>query len=124
MNWKQEATDKLRRYALMRTSRENLGQELQRVSLDRGDALSRQVLREELKNALQQAELWVGQVERAMGVLLPEERLILNRCYISGERGAVDRLCGELKAEPSTVYRKRDKALEAFTLALYGRVDS
>lgn len=123
MNWKQEAIDKLRRYALMRTSRENLGQELQRLALAKQDPMDARVLRCELENALQQAELWVSQVERAMGVLLPEERLILNRCYISGERGAVDRLCGDLKAEPSTVYRKRDKALEAFTLALYGRVD-
>lgn len=123
MNWKQEAIDKLRRYALMRTSRENLGQELQRLALAKQDPMDARVLRCELENALQQAELWVSQVERAMGVLLPEERLILNRCYISGERGAVDRLCGDLKAEPSTVYRKRDKALEAFTLALYGTVD-
>ncbi|MCD7860112.1 MAG: hypothetical protein LUH51_08170 [Firmicutes bacterium] len=38
--------------------------------------------------------------------------------------GNVDRLCGDLACEQSTVYRKRDKALRHFTIALYGLTES
>jgi hypothetical protein len=56
--------------------------------------------------------------------LTPEERLVLLRIFILPESGSIQRLCDELNVEQSSVYRKRDKALEAFTLALYGRVES
>ena len=50
--------------------------------------------------------------------------MVLTRFYIYPERGGVSRLCEELGVEQSSVYRKRDKALERFTLALYGELES
>ena len=84
--------------------------------------LNNMVHRQELSFALQQAELWLDVTDRALGALTPEEKLILHRLYIYPERGAIERLCGELGIEQSSIYRKRDKALHRFTLALYGTV--
>ena len=42
------------------------------------------------------------------------------RFYMCPEKGSVERLCSELGLESSSVYRKRDKALRRFTVALYG----
>jgi hypothetical protein len=82
--------------------------------------LSNLVCREELSRALTQAKLWVSATDRALGALSPEEKLILRRMYIYPERNAVERLCGELDLEQSSIYRKRDQALHRFTTALYG----
>jgi transposase-like protein len=141
MNWKEEATEKLRKYDAMRLSTQNLPEELQRLEqaacairsarVDgtpvRGGTnrredmlLSNLVCREELSRALTQAKLWVSATDRALGALSPEEKLILRRMYIYPERNAVERLCGELDLEQSSIYRKRDQALHRFTTALYG----
>lgn len=141
MNWKEEAIEKLRRYDAMRLCEENLPQEICRLeeaaasmraaglgaivrtSAQRSqeDALlSNMVHRQELQHQLQQARQWLSITNRALGALTPEEKLVLHRLYIYPERGAVERLCNELGAEQSTVYRKRDKALQRFTMALYG----
>ncbi len=141
MNWKEEATEKLRKYDAMRLSVQNLPEELKRlehaacsIRAARTDGtpvkggtnrredmlLSNLVCREELHNALDQAKLWVSTTDRALGALTPEEKLILYRMYICPERNALERLCGELGVEQSTVYRKRDQALHRFTMAFYG----
>ena len=141
MNWKEEAIEKLRKYDAMRQAELNLPQEINRLEQAaaslrsagfegrvnsnqeraREDGLlNNMVYREELRMTLQQTQQWLSVTDRALGALTPEEKLILHRLYIYPERGAVDRLCGELGAEQSTVYRKRDKALHRFTLALYG----
>lgn len=141
MNWKEEATQKLRKYDAMRLAVQNLPEQLHLLEESacairsartdgtpvkgstnrREDALlNNLVQREELSCALKQAKSWLKITDRALGALTPEEKLVLHRLYIYPERGAVDRLCGELGLEQSSVYRKRDKALERFTLALYG----
>ena len=141
MNWKEEAMEKLRKYDAMRQAEQNLPQEISRLEEEAGalrsagfdapvsssnrrgqeDALlNNMVHRQELELALHQAQQWLTITNRALGALTPEEKLVLHRLYIYPERGAVDRLCAELGAEQSTVYRKRDKALHRFTLALYG----
>ena len=141
MNWKEEAMDRLRKYDAMRQSVKNIPQELQRLELEalqlrstqtdapcikasgngREDALiSNFVHRQELQQAFEQANLWVQTTDRALSSLTPEEKLILHRLYICPQRGAVDRLCGDLGVEQSSVYRKRDKALYRFTISLYG----
>lgn len=143
MNWKDEATEKLKKYDAMRIATRNIPQELTRLeqvakslhspNMDdpvqstnlrsREDSLlNNMVHRQELNFALQQAELWLDVTDRALGALTPEEKLILHRLYIYPERGAIERLCGELGIEQSSIYRKRDKALHRFTLALYGTV--
>lgn len=141
MNWKEEATQKLRQYDAMRLAVQNLPEELKRleqaacaIRSARTDGtpvkggtnrredmlLSNLVCREELSNALDQAKIWVSTTDRALGALTPEEKLVLHRLYIYPERNALDRLCRELDLEQSSIYRKRDQALHRFTMALYG----
>lgn len=145
MNWKEEAIEKLRRYDAMRQAAVNLPEEIARLEDEacglrgvlpeeapvmgggsrREDVLlSNMVHRQELEAALRQAKSWLNTADRALAALTPEEKLVLHRFYIYPERGSVDRLCGELRVEQSSVYRKREKALHKFTVALYGAVES
>ena len=80
--------------------------------------------REELQRTEQMARLWVGMADKALGLLSPEEKLILHRLYISPLYGGLEELCEKMQVEKSSIYRKRDKALERFTLALYGALES
>ena len=131
MIWKQEAIEKLRHYDAMRQAQENLSEqivqtkeEVDEKSLDCLDLqMDRLVRQKELQKALTQVRSWLRTVNRALAALTPEEKLILHRFYIYPERGNIDRLCGELNVEQSSVYRKRDKALKKFTLALYGKTE-
>ncbi len=145
MNWKAEAMEKLRRYDAMRQAMVNLPEEIRRLEAEayslRGMRmendpvkdgggrqedvlLSNLVCRQELSATLEQTGNWLRVADRAMAALTPEEKLILHRLYIYPERGSVDRLCGELNVEQSSIYRKRDKALRKFTYALYGACES
>ena len=141
MNWKAEAMEKLRRYDAMQQAVVNLPEEMKRLEVAaqsirsaRTDAtpvkgggnkredmlLNNLVQRQELAWSLSQAKMWLKMTDRALGTLTPEEKLVLHRLYIVPERGSMDRLCTELGVEQSSIYRKRDKALQRFTLALYG----
>lgn len=140
MDWKNEAIDKLCKFAAMERAVENLQEEMKRLELEqtaiqsadpgrlsKGTTVRREdrlltniVKRQELENRLAQAENWIAQVKRGLEALSYEEKQILSRCYMKPEKCAVDTLCYELGAEKSTIYRKRDKALHTFTIALYG----
>ena len=141
MNWKGEAVEKLRKYDAMCRSLQNIPLEVKRLEVDarairgartdgapvkgggsrREDALLNNIAhRQELSWALEQAKFWVEITRRGLETLTPEEKLVLRRFYLSPERGSVERLCMELGVEQSSVYRKRDKALHKFALALYG----
>lgn len=140
MNWKNEAVEKLKKLTLMRQAVCSIPMEISRleaeaesirgVAMDaprvmgggcREDALlSNLVHRQELSSALFQAESWVSAVEGALGALSPEERTVLDGMYIDAQWGGQDRLCEVLQMEKSSLYRKRDRALRRFTLALYG----
>lgn len=141
MNWKEEATEKLRKYDTMHLAVKNLPEEMRRldqaacaIRSARTDAtpvkggtnrredmlLNNIVCREELRCALEQAKLWVSTTDRALSALTPDEKLILYRLYMYPERNALERLCTELGVEQSSIYRKRDQALLRFTTALYG----
>ena len=145
MNWKTEAMEKLRRYDAMQQATRNIPEEISRLELAarsirsartdgtpvKGGGSKREemlldnlVHRQELEWSLDQAQSWLQSTERALSVLSPEEQLVLQRFYICPERGSVQRLCGELGVEQSSIYRKRDKALHKFTIALYGTVES
>ena len=63
---------------------------------------------------------WLKITDGALAALTPEEKLILHRLYICPEKGSLDKLCQGLQVEKSSIYRKRDKALQKFTYALYG----
>ena len=118
MDWKAMALEKLRGYAAMRASLGNLEDELALLELGGGDPKAQRAL----ERAARQAQCWTRQVEAAMSVLTPEERRILDKCYVNRKRGAVDDLCGELGVEYSTVYRWRDRALRRFAKAMFGNL--
>ncbi len=141
MNWKTEAIDKLRRYDAMSQAVQNIPKELQRLELAAGSIRGAQtdgtpvkgtggrreealldnlVYRQELASCLDQAKLWLSAVDGALTALSPEDRLILSKMLIYPERNGVQTLCNMLRCEQSSVYRKRDKALQRFTVALYG----
>lgn len=141
MEWKYEAINKLKGYEAHKRSLENIPEELARLgsafvsvrgattdstpvsgggSTQEDVMLSNIVHRQELKRTLKQAKLWVSTVDRAMSVLDNEERKVLEMMYIYRAKGNVDRLCDALGIEKAQVYRRRDKALRHFTIALYG----
>lgn len=141
MNWRGEAVEKLRKYDAMCRSLQNIPLEVKRLEVDarairgartdgtpvkgggsgREDALINNIAhRQELTWALEQAKYWVDITRRGLETLTPEEKLVLQRFYLTPEQGSVQRLCMELGVEQSSIYRKRDKALRKFALALYG----
>ena len=141
MQWKNEAMEKLRRYGDMHQALVNIPREIDRLREDacsmrgvttdttpvkgggnrREEALiNNLVQRQELEWNLQQVRRWLDVADRGLAALTPDERLVLQRLYVYPERGALDRLCNELGVEQSTIYRKRDRALHRFTVALYG----
>lgn len=142
MRWKNEAMDKLRRYAAMRQALYNIPEEIERLKADartirtastdtvpvkggssrrREDALINNLVeRQELEQTLKQVKRWLSVTDRGLLALTPEERLVLQRLYLHPEKGALERLCSELGVEQSSIYRKRDQALERFTVAMYG----
>ncbi len=140
MNWKYESMEELREYEAKRMAVESIPEEIQQLRAQMvklgGSGNStpvkgggspwedRQinliVKMEKLKSSLSYAKEWVAKVEKGLFVLTDEERLILDRFYINPAKGNVDRLCGELCLEKSTVYERKDKALRRYTLARYG----
>lgn len=141
MKWKNEAMDKLRRYDSMRQALRNIPEEIRRLreeavdlrrravdmmpvrgSGGRGDTalLNNIAQRQELEWTLKQVRLWLANADRGLMALAEDERLVLQRFYLYPEKGALEHLCTELGVEQSTVYRKRDQALENFTIAMYG----
>lgn len=141
MNWKAEAIEKLRKYDAMRQAIVNIPEDISRLEIaacsirsaktdgtpvkgggnGREDMLLNNLVhRQELNWSYEQAQSWLKSTDRALSALTPEEKLVLHRFYICPERGSVDRLCSQLGVEQSSVYRKRDKALHKFTVALYG----
>lgn len=142
MNWREEATEKLRKYDAMRQALTNISEELDRLeeeaqairsvqfdgpavdtTMDRKQEeklLNNLIQRQELTINYHQAESWLRTADRALGTLSSQEQLLLQKLYICPERGSLSRLCSELGVEQSSIYRRRDKALHRFTLALYG----
>lgn len=141
MNWKEEAKEKLRKYDAMKAATINIPEEIKRLEREftairsaradaapirggtsaREDAIINNIdKRQELNAALQNAVTWVKSVDRALESISSEERTILHRIYICQERGAIERLCNDLGYGSSSIYRRRDRALKTFTIALYG----
>ena len=76
--------------------------------------------RQKLENALENTKRWLQITDRAMTALSKEEQLILRKLYIHKTPGALNELCQRFEMEKSSVYRKRDRALDKLELALYG----
>ena len=145
MNWKYEAAEKLRQYEAKKKSLDSIQDEIRRLESamqsirsamadgtpvkgggsGREDMmLSNIVHREELERSLEQTKIWVELVDAGLEILSAEERMILDRFYIHPEKGAADRLAGDMKLDIKTVYRRKDEALKHFTICLYGGTES
>ena len=144
--WKYKAIDKLKDYSAQKVSLQNLPEEIARLESEacsiksatadgtpvkgggsgREDRLlSNIVKREEHKAMLQRAKLAVGMVDRGLDVLSQEERHILDIMYIIREKGYVDRLMAEFNLqEESSLYKRANKALLHFTIAMYGATEN
>lgn len=144
--WKFKAADKLRDYKAQKAALENLPDEIARlksearsiksatadgVAVAGGGSqreerlLSNIVKREELKEALRRAKLATDMVERGLEVLDKAERRVLEAMYIEREPGAVEKLADEFGLEDArSVYKRADKALRHFTIALYGLTEA
>ena len=140
MNRKKATLEKLRQYELVRHSLKILPMEIaqleqESVSLQSGMAMgsgSRNIRsreqkilrnlkrREELEAALDCSTEWMKTMNYALGKLELPERQVLYRMVIRPAEGAVDKLCEELEVEKSSVYRRRDRALEKLAVILYG----
>ena len=143
MNWKYESMEELREYEAKRLAAENIPEEVRQLKAQMaklgGSSNSTPVKGggsqwedrqinlivkiEKLKTSLAYARDWVSKVERGLAALSVEERMILDRFYINPAKGNVDRLCGDLCLEKSSVYDRKDKALRHYTLARYGCVE-
>lgn len=144
MDWKAEAIEKLTGYEARRADLERIPLELERLEaaytgiraakLDgmprcgsgtrEAAILSNIAHRDELRRKMEEARLWAGFVERGLSILDDNERLVLELLFIHKAKGNIDRLCEQMCAEKSTVYRRRDEALRRFTMVLYGAVES
>ena len=145
MNWKSEAIEKLEQYDARKQSLRSIPEEIALLesaaakihsincnsACVKGSGSSREDMllsnimkRGELNWALEQAQRWVGLVESGLSILDNEERSILEAFYIRNEKGAADRLAGDLAMDVKTVYRRKDAALRRFTIALCGCVES
>ena len=82
------------------------------------------VQKDELQRSLERARLWLEIVNEGLSALAPDDRLVLDRFFITQEKYAADRLASDLGIDVKTVYARRVKALRKFTIALYGCVES
>lgn len=139
--WKYKATDRLKDYSAQKAALLNLPEEIAALESQytsirsattdstavsgggnkREDMmLSNIVRRDELKSMTDRAKRYVTSVERGLSVLNADERHVLELMYIDRANGAVAILADEYCEDERSVYRRLDKALKRFTIAMYG----
>ena len=146
MDWKKEAATTLRDYPARKSGIDRVLEQLEQVAADmtrirsaaadsipvsggggnrQEDALVGQIMKKgELEKCLASARAWCSTVDKALEVLTPKERRILDLMYVHRARGNVELLCEELHVEKSRMYELKDDAMRRFTLALYGCLDT
>ena len=68
---------------------------------------------------MERLQLELSQLQQAMQILTPEERLVVQMLVVSPEKNAADKLCEILGVERSSVYRRRERALRKLGEVLY-----
>lgn len=145
MDWKSVAIEKLKDYGAKRQALESIPLEIAQVESNMtsirsslvdgtpvkggGSGYEDRMLnclaqKEELQRILERAQMWVEEVDGALDVLSPDDRKVLEYLLIYPTKDGLDRLCDELFADSRQIYRKREKALRKFTIALYGVTES
>ncbi len=144
--WKRKAIDRLSDYTAQKVALLNIPDEIARMESEatsirsatadstpvkggssrREDMrLSNIVNREEHKAMLERAQYAVRAVDRGLSVLSKEERHIIDVMYIFREKRADERLMDEFGLqERSSLYKRINKALHHFTIAMYGATES
>lgn len=139
MRWKTVAIDELRNFEAVRTSLDVLPEliERQEIAIKRirtsdprkvvgvgggsnDELLSAIVYRDELKLRLKEARKTVDTISRTLETLDREDYLILELLFIRPRKNGVDQICEALCIERTAAYERRNKALEKFTMTLYG----
>ncbi len=77
---------------------------------------------EDLADQLRQTERLISCVEHSLKMMTDEDLYFLENFFIRGGERPVDDICAECIMEKSNVYRLRKRALERFTMAMYGRM--
>lgn len=145
MNWVREAESKLRDYSVKEQSLESVTERISQLNLEmscvrsatmdgtavhgggngREDALLNNIAeRDELQRVKANTTEWLEWVNGALTALSGAERDLLDKFYIDRRKGHVERLCEEMHVEKSEVYRRKEKALRRFALALYGTTET
>lgn len=144
--WKFKAIDKIKDYPLQVAAIQNLQEEISRLESEarsiksatsdgtpvkgggsgrENRLLSNIVKREEHQAMLQRAKASVRMVNRGMDVLSGEEKHILEVMYMVNEKGKIHRLLNELGLqEESSLYKRINKTLQRFTIAMYGATEN
>ncbi len=138
--WKFKAIDKLRDYPLKAAAIQSLQEELQRLELEatnirsatadatpvQGGGSSREdkllsniIHRDEIKRMIAGAKLACNVVNTSLAALDAAERDLLTNMYIRISGGA-PRIAEMLGLDERSVYKRADKALRRFVIALYG----
>ena len=144
--WKYHAEGKLRAYRLQKTALVNLQEEIsilesEATSIRSATAdgtpvkgggsgresrlLSNIVKREELKRLYDRTLADVRIVDRGLQALTHDDRHVLEVMYINQAPGCVRQIMEEYSlAEETSAYKRRNKALWRFTVAVYGATES
>ncbi len=77
---------------------------------------------EALRDRLRQTERLVACIDGALRMLTDEEQYILDRMFVHRGDDPVDDICAKLCMEKSNLYRIRKRALDKFTLSIFGRL--
>lgn len=144
--WKKRAIDRLRDYRGQMVALDNIRDQIRALESEatsihsaardstpvKGGGSTREdrmlsnfVLREELKQNLYRTRKYVDCVDRGLAVMDKQDRSLIERAYINGERGYAERMAEELGLEDvRSVYKRLDKALYRMTIAMYGVTES
>lgn len=135
MDWKICAVEDLRRYNLMKVGILNSQDKLRAIDTSVRHARSSAekphkrldsrvvdaiVESERLKANITAAKNLTSLIERGLGSLSDDERKILELFYMKDTSKPAAHLINELGYSSRSIYRARDRALEKFTLAMYG----
>jgi len=143
MDYKETAIKRLREYESRVVSIENLRQQLEALRTEqtairsastdsepvsgtlgsrREDAMIFNIMKQDaLRTNLKIAQHEIAVTERGFASLPDDAKTVLDIFYI--HHHPIKDVCEEMHIEKTTLYRKKDAALRAFTMACFGIVD-
>ena len=126
MSWKQDAIGILETHNARKQSLVSMSLAMERLAMEphypktQDQKMERLVAEHSLQQSYRQTALLVQRTQCALEVLTPAEQQVLEMLYIYPKRGNCNILLCLQGICKSTLYRRRDLALQKFTVALYG----